>query len=148
MRKIFNLWYYRKASLVAQPVKNLPAMQETWIQALGQEGPLEKEMDNPLQYSCLGNPTDKWAWQSTAQGVKRAGHDLATTTTSHRHPYWKSKISVCTLFCPSKVSTESLFLLYFISKELNLFSVLISLIILKYLDLRSPWWNHEDTNSQ
>ena len=30
-------------SLVAQMVKNLPAMQETWIQSLGQEDPLEKE---------------------------------------------------------------------------------------------------------
>ena len=32
------------ASLVAQMVKNLPAMQETWFQSLGQEDPLEKEM--------------------------------------------------------------------------------------------------------
>ena len=32
------------ASLVAQMVKNLPAMQETWVPSLGQEGPLEKEM--------------------------------------------------------------------------------------------------------
>ena len=32
------------ASLVAQTVKNLPAMQETWAQSLGQEGPLEKGM--------------------------------------------------------------------------------------------------------
>ena len=32
------------ASLVAQTVKNLPAMQETRVQSLGQEGPLEKEM--------------------------------------------------------------------------------------------------------
>ena len=31
-------------SLVAQLVKNLPAMQETWVQFLGQEDPLEKEM--------------------------------------------------------------------------------------------------------
>ena len=31
-------------SLVAQMVKNLPAMQETWVQSLGQEDPLEKEM--------------------------------------------------------------------------------------------------------
>ena len=30
------------ASLVAQMVKNLPAMQETWVQLLGQEDPLEK----------------------------------------------------------------------------------------------------------
>ena len=33
-----------RASLVAQRVKCLPAMQETWIQSLGQEDPLEKEI--------------------------------------------------------------------------------------------------------
>ena len=32
------------ASLVAQRVKHLPAMQETWVRSLGQEDPLEKEM--------------------------------------------------------------------------------------------------------
>ena len=32
------------ASLIAQLVKNLPAMQETWVQFLGWEDPLEKEM--------------------------------------------------------------------------------------------------------
>ena len=31
-------------SLVAQPVKRLPAMRETWVQSLGQEDPLEEEM--------------------------------------------------------------------------------------------------------
>ena len=45
------------ASLVAQMVKNLPAIQET----LGQEDPLEGN-DNPLQYSCLENPMDRGAW--------------------------------------------------------------------------------------
>ena len=35
------------ASLVAQTVKNLPAMQETWVQSLGQEDPPEKEMATP-----------------------------------------------------------------------------------------------------
>ena len=33
------------ASLVIQMVKNLPAMQETWVRSLGQENPLEKEME-------------------------------------------------------------------------------------------------------
>ena len=33
-----------RASLVAQTVKNLPAMPETWVQSLGQEDPLEKGM--------------------------------------------------------------------------------------------------------
>ena len=35
---------YFLASLVAQKIKRLPAMQETWVQSLGQEDPLEKEM--------------------------------------------------------------------------------------------------------
>ena len=33
-----------KASLVAQTVNNLPAMQETWVRSLGQEDSLENEM--------------------------------------------------------------------------------------------------------
>ena len=32
------------ASLIAQSVKNLPAIQETWVRFLGQEDPLEEEM--------------------------------------------------------------------------------------------------------
>ena len=35
---------YNEASLVAQTVKDLPAMQETWVQSLSEEDPLEKGM--------------------------------------------------------------------------------------------------------
>ena len=35
---------FQVASLVAQSVKNLPAVQEIWVRSLGQEGPLEKGM--------------------------------------------------------------------------------------------------------
>ena len=43
-----------QASLVAQLVKNLPAVQETWVLSLAWEDPLEREW--LPQYSCLGNP--------------------------------------------------------------------------------------------
>ena len=33
---------------------------------------------NPLQYSCLENPTDRGAWRATVHGVARVRHDLAT----------------------------------------------------------------------
>ena len=36
------VYYINGASLLAQTVKNLPAMQETWVQSLGWEDPLEK----------------------------------------------------------------------------------------------------------
>ena len=53
------------ASHVAQLGKNLPTIQETGVQFLGQEDPLEKKGNgNPLQYSCLENPMDRGAWQA------------------------------------------------------------------------------------
>ena len=39
---IANYYLTREASLIAQLVKNLPAMQETWVRFLGWEGPLKK----------------------------------------------------------------------------------------------------------
>ena len=37
-------WRSFRASLVAQRLKHLPGMQETWVRSLGQEDPLEKQM--------------------------------------------------------------------------------------------------------
>ena len=42
--QIFSFTVLIRASLVSQMVKNLPAMQETQVQSLGQEDPLEKGM--------------------------------------------------------------------------------------------------------
>ena len=46
-------------------VKNLPAMQETWVQSLGGEDPLEKGM--VIHYSILAwrIPMDRGAWRAT-----------------------------------------------------------------------------------
>ena len=57
---------------MAQTVKNLPVMWETWVRSLGQEVPLEKGMAPPLQYSCLENPTDKGAWWATVHVVAKS----------------------------------------------------------------------------
>ena len=56
------------ASLVVQVVKNLPAMQETRIQSLGQEDPLENRMAT-YWYSCLENSMDRGTWWTTVHGV-------------------------------------------------------------------------------
>ena len=53
---------YSWASLVAQMIKNLSAMQETWVRSLGWETPLEEGMATHFQYSCLKNPVDRGAW--------------------------------------------------------------------------------------
>ena len=59
-------------SLVAQTVKNLPAVQktqETQVQSLGLGRSPGEGHSNPLHYSCLGNPTDRGACQATVQRV-------------------------------------------------------------------------------
>ena len=62
------------ASLVAQLVKNLRAMQKTLIRLLGWENTLEMGM---ATHSCLKNPMDRRAWQATVHGVAEVRHNLA-----------------------------------------------------------------------
>ena len=66
------------ASLVAQVIKNLPAMQETWVQSLGWEYPLEKEMathSSTLAGESLGQRSLAGC---TVHGVATVRHNLAT----------------------------------------------------------------------
>ena len=64
------------ASLVAQTVKNLPAMQETpfdpWVGKIPGEG-----NGNPLQYFWLGNPMNRGAWSATVHGVAKTQTQLS-----------------------------------------------------------------------
>ena len=66
---------YRGVSLVAQMVKNLPAMQVTWVPSLGRVDSPGEETGNPLQYSCLENSMDRGAWWATVSpwGHKESG---------------------------------------------------------------------------
>ena len=61
---------YSWASLVAQLVKNLPAMWETWVQSLGWEDPLEK--GKATHSSIL---TQRIPWTIESMELQRVGHD-------------------------------------------------------------------------
>jgi len=50
-----------RAFLVAQTVKNPPAMQKTQVRSLGWEDPPGEGHGIPLQYSCLENSMDRGA---------------------------------------------------------------------------------------
>ena len=63
------------ASLVAQMVKNLPAMRETWIRSLGQEDPLEKEMAIHSSTIAWKIPCMKEPGRLQSMGSQRVGHD-------------------------------------------------------------------------
>ena len=79
-----------RASLIAQLVKNPPAVQETLVQFLGQEDPLEKEIATHSDILAWRIPMDSGAWQATVHGVARLRHDLATKPTylpTHTHTH-------------------------------------------------------------
>ena len=56
-------------------VKNLLAMQETQVQSLGQEDPLEKGMATHSSVLAWRIPMDGGAWQATVLGSHRVRHD-------------------------------------------------------------------------
>ena len=63
---------YPWAFLVAQMVKNLPTVKETWLQSLGWEDPLEEGMANHSSILAWRIPMDRGAWWSTVHGVARS----------------------------------------------------------------------------
>jgi len=76
LKQSLTLW----ASLVAQSLKNLPAIQETWVQFLDQEDPLEKGMATlssifawriPWTESLAGCST--WGCSCSTWGCKESG---------------------------------------------------------------------------
>ena len=68
------------ASLAAQTEKNLPAMQETQVQFLGWEGPLEKGMATHSSILAWRIPRTEEPGGLQFIGLQRVGHDWATNT--------------------------------------------------------------------
>ena len=63
------------ASLVAQTVKRLPAMQETWFLSLGREDTLEKEMATHYSTLAWKIPWTEEPGRLQSMGSQRVGHD-------------------------------------------------------------------------
>jgi len=63
-----------RASLVALVVKNLPAMQETWVRSLGREDPLEKGMTTHSSILGWRIPWTKEQGGPQSMGLQRIGH--------------------------------------------------------------------------
>ena len=80
----FVLIFLCQENMVAQMVRGLSAMQETWVRSLGQEDPLEKANGNPLQYFCLENSMDRGAWWATVRGVTESRGVTEQLTHTHK----------------------------------------------------------------
>ena len=86
-KNIFLIYLYQKRMhyylirtfLVAQMVKRLPTMQETWVQSLGWEDLLEKEMATHSSTLALKIPWTEEPGRLQSMGSQRVGHDWATS---------------------------------------------------------------------
>ena len=67
------------ASLVAQTVKRLPTVRETWMQSLGQEDVLEKEMATHSSILAWKIPWMEKPGRLRSMGLERVGHDRETS---------------------------------------------------------------------
>ena len=65
--------YLTRASFVAQSVKNLPAVQETWVPPLGWEDPLEKGMATNSSILAWKIPWTEEPGGATVHGVSKSG---------------------------------------------------------------------------
>ena len=63
---------------MAQSVKNLPAVQETWVRSLGQEDPMEREMATHYSIFAWEIPWAEEPGGLQSTGLQRVGHDLVT----------------------------------------------------------------------
>ena len=76
LRWLYNLSLKeRGASLVAQQLKRLPTMRETWVRSLGWEDPLEKEMATHSSILAWRIPWTEEPGGLQSTGSQRVGHD-------------------------------------------------------------------------
>ena len=68
-----------RTCLVAQTVKRLPIMRETWVWSLGREDPLEKEMATHSSILAWKIPWMEKRGRLQSVGLQRVGHDGATS---------------------------------------------------------------------
>ena len=61
--------------MMAQMVKNPPAMQETWVRSLGWDDTLEEGMATHSSILVWRIPVDRGTWQATVMGSQTVRHD-------------------------------------------------------------------------
>ena len=86
------------ASLVAQTVKSLPAIWETWVPSLSQQYPLKKEMATHSSTLAWKIPWTEEPGRLQSMGSQRVGHDWVTSLQGIN--VWMNCSEKCTCFNP------------------------------------------------
>ena len=87
-----------RTSLVAQTVKHLPTMQKTWVQSLGWEDPLEKDMATHSSTLAWESPLMEDPGRLQSMGLQRVRHRWTTSLSLSHIPIHRSLIAVDMVF--------------------------------------------------
>ena len=90
----------KRVSLVAQMVKNLPAMWETWVRSLGWKDPVEEGMATHSSILAWRIPMDRGAWWATVHGVAELDMTEQLGTAHHMHGWLIHSITVLRSLVP------------------------------------------------
>ena len=110
--KIVNHYAEHQASLVAQTLKNLPAMWETWVRSLSWEDTLERGMSTHLSILAQRIPMDRGVWKATVHGITKSRTRLSDFQMLHT---WNLKLQI------SYKSVFFVFYFIFFNNALTLF---------------------------
>ena len=106
LHSLFTLPYSSRAFLVAQRLKRLPPVQETRVQSLGREDPLQKEMVTHSSILAWRIPWTEESGRLQSTGWQRVGHDFTfhSSRAEEGPPDKPRKIQgkLRALGCPSK----------------------------------------------
>ena len=121
-----DLTFYSKvlrASLVAQTVKNLPAVQKTWVQSLGWEDPLEKGTATHSSMLAWRIPWTEEPSRLQSMGLQRVRHNWAFFSSLHFrnhqptltiiNPFFFFSVEVCPILFWSKPQIHNFICKYF-----------------------------------
>ena len=87
---------------MAQTLKNLPAMQETWVWSLGREVPLEKEMTTHSSILAWEIPWTEEPGRLQSMGSLRVRHDWVTSLSLFTFMRWTRKWQPTPVFLPGE----------------------------------------------
>ena len=96
---VLILW----ASLVAQMIKKLPSMLETWVWSLGQEDPLQKGMVSHSSILAWGIPWTEEPGGLQSMESQRVGHDWVTNIFTFSFQWFHSEILWTLVFLKSNI---------------------------------------------
>ena len=150
-------WVYSRASLVAYMVKNLPAVQVTWVPSLGGEDPLETGMAAHSSILAWRIPWTEEPGGLQSMGLQRVRHNWTNTFTFRQKSKCRGALRLQSLCCSTVYQSSSemkfsLNLQFFLSICFTLFMSLTEHYFFKILNsntiVKKKHWNSNQNQEE